>query len=244
MNQQDGTDYYLKQKDQLLNGFYGMGALFVQALSQYFDESKSKALLKESRQEFLRMIPKIPYVGGDRNFLTQGLIESALLLPIFLILEREGLSLRQIAKISYETMVHDRERMPEEKKRKIRDAFFSDKITVIEKARAEESQKRIYAEDWVSEFVPGDGKTFHFGLDFVECGVCKYYKNYDAERFVPIICLGDYATYGTFGVGFQRKETLATGSAKCDFRFIKDYRTPPGWPPEYVEKAIADALGD
>jgi hypothetical protein len=40
--------------------------------------------------------------------------------------------------------------------------------------RAAESQERRYAEDYVFAFVDGDGETFDYGVDYIECATCKF----------------------------------------------------------------------
>jgi hypothetical protein len=41
---------------------------------------------------------------------------------------------------------------------------------------------------------------------------------------------------GMNGIGFKRTQTLAFGNSRCDFRFMKDYETSRGWPPEGLEE--------
>ena len=75
-----------------------------------------------------------------------------------------------------------------------------------------------------------------YGYNLTECGVVKFYKSRDAERFVPIVCLMDYASYRALGVGFKRTQKLSTGDALCDFRFKKDRITPRGWLPDELKE--------
>jgi hypothetical protein len=160
-------------------------------------------------------------------------------LPFFRSLEREGLSLREIAKITYEKMEHDVELKSAEKKRKVREFYFSPSMRTVEINRAEETKSGKYPGDWVSEYIEGDGKTFDFGIDFTECAICKFLEPHDALRYVPIFCLGDYATYRAFGIGFRRTQTIAHGASWCDFRFKKNWETPRGWPTEELAEKFS-----
>lgn len=48
--------------------------------------------------------------------------------------------------------------------------------------------------------------------------------------------MSDYAMFRALGVGFKRTKTIAINCDVCDFRFVKDYQTPKGWPPESLEE--------
>lgn len=99
-----------------------------------------------------------------------------------------------------------------------------------------DSQLRQYSENWVSEFMEGNGKSFDFGLNVIECGICKFYKNQGAEKYIPYLCLGDYPMFRSFGIGLIRTQTIGNGAPFCDFQFKKGGKTPQGWPPENLEE--------
>lgn len=79
--------------------------------------------------------------------------------------------------------------------------------------------------------VEGDGQTFDWGADYIECGIVKFIHSQGADELTPWLCRVDYATFGALGIGFKRTMTLAEGYEKCDFRFKKGFETPSGWPP-------------
>jgi hypothetical protein len=85
-----------------------------------------------------------------------------------------------------------------------------------------ESQKRQYPGDWVCTVVGGDGEAYDWGIDQVECGICKFFADRDAEEFVPYMCALDFIASDYFGWGLVRTTTLAEGGERCDFRFKRD----------------------
>lgn len=99
-----------------------------------------------------------------------------------------------------------------------------------------QSQKRLYPENWVGDFLEGDGKAFNYGFNFTACGWLKLIDKENAGDIAPYACLCDYARMRALGIGFKRSKTIAAGADMCDFRFIKDYQTPRGWPPEDLEE--------
>ena len=36
--------------------------------------------------------------------------------------------------------------------------------------------------------------------------------------------------------GMKITQTIGNGASRCDFRFIKGYQTPIGWPPDDLEE--------
>jgi len=91
---------------------------------------------------------------------------------------------------------------------------------------------RKYSDDWVGDYIEGDGKTFDWGFNFHECGIHKVCKRLDAERFVPFFCLSDFSEANILGFGFSRAQTLGFGASMCDHRYVKNYKTSKGWPPD------------
>ena len=239
MTEHNEENYYLKLKTKLMKDFKDVEGYMKNVLIQYLDQSKIEALLDKTRSQFETLLPTLPYVGGEANVLTDSLITCAWCLPLFQSLEREGLSLREIAKITYEKMEHDVESKSAEKKRKVREFYFSPSMRKAEITRSKETTSGKYPGDWVSEYVEGDGKAFDFGIDFTECAICKFLERHNALRYAPIFCLSDYATYRAFDIGFRRTQTIARGASRCDFRFKKDWKTPRGWPTEELEEKFS-----
>ena len=84
---------------------------------------------------------------------------------------------------------------------------------------AELSQRRRYPGDWLYTFVEGDGKTFDYGVNYTECGICKFFKAQGVEGLIPYICLVDYPTSRALGTGLEREEAIGLGDKRCTFRY-------------------------
>jgi hypothetical protein len=67
---------------------------------------------------------------------------------------------------------------------------------------------------------------FGYGVDIIECGICKLFKKHGYEKYTSILCEVDKVTSGLAGLELIRTGTIAIGAEKCDFRFrrIKYYR--------------------
>jgi hypothetical protein len=93
------------------------------------------------------------------------------------------------------------------------------------------SQQRRYPADWVRVHVDGDGQTFEWGVDYLECGIVKFLHSQEADELAPYLCLLDYALLGALGIKLIRTQTLANGDERCDFRFAGRGKPPSEWPP-------------
>ena len=58
-----------------------------------------------------------------------------------------------------------------------------------------------------------------YGVDIVECGICKLFKKHNYERWASILCEVDKITTSLAGLEMIRSGTIANGAIKCDFRY-------------------------
>ena len=61
----------------------------------------------------------------------------------------------------------------------------------LRKQRAQRSQNREYAWNWVYEFVEGEGDDFDYEYNYTECATQKVYQLHEAEEFLPFYCFLD-----------------------------------------------------
>ena len=219
-------NYYLKKKRILMRTFNMVLNIGKQILIDYFGESKFKEISITMRNDFEALIPQIPFVGGKDSRSTDTIINATTLLPLLRAFEKEGLGYYEIGKLTYDLFEAFFKVIPPKYD------IFTEEYLNNEKIRAKNSKLRKYPGDWMFDFVKGDGKTFSFGIDYSECGVHKFYKNQDAEHFMPIVCIADYVQAQIYGYGLKRTQTIGNGAPICDFRYIKNGTTPRAWPPD------------
>jgi len=219
-------NYYIKKKRILIRQFDAATSIAKNILSKYFGDAKFNELIIKARTDFEMLLPQIPYVGGKDNHLTESLISSVILLPLLRVFEKEGLDFYEIGKLAYDLFEAFYKFIPPT------NDIFSEEYINQEKENAKNSKLHKYPGDWVFDFVEGDGKTFTFGIDYFECGVHKFYKSQNAEHFMPIVCIADFAQAQAYGHGLKRTQTIGNGAPLCDFRYIKNGITPRAWPPD------------
>jgi hypothetical protein len=238
-------DYYIKRKPKLMNEFSKGLEIARDLLNKKFDEAKVDDLFNQMKSEYEKIIPEIPYIGGNKNPFTTLLVGGMSSLAMFRVLEKEGLSLRDIGEFYYNLRdIHNSIRKKNLVKIGKDPAQYPFEITYVDFAKklCETSKLRNYPDDWVGDYVEGDYNTFEWGFDFYECGIHKVFKRLDAEKFIPFFCLSDFSEANILGFGCSRTKTIGFGASMCDHRYVKNYKTPRGWPPddlpEYDKKII------
>jgi hypothetical protein len=71
----------------------------------------------------------------------------------------------------------------------------------------------------VYEVVAGERPDQAWGINYLECGVVKFFHAQGADDFAPYMCLIDFLMFPAMGVTLERQGTLANGCTHCDFRF-------------------------
>jgi hypothetical protein len=209
-------------------------------LALHFGDDTAETIHRATWQEYQSLLPEVPNIGGEENLNSGNLLASAYTLAAYRVLQAHGQTTQEAGRIIYESYEAASDlpgwlagvvgRMRRGKKHQER-----------WRAQAAESQERRYRGDWVFTFVEGDGQEFDYGLDFTECGICKYYHAQGADELTPYLCLMDGVVSKAFGLGLVRHKTLAEGAAICDFRYKAGretflYPLRDGWPPRFLHE--------
>ncbi len=236
-------DFYVKKKKKFMRSFEERLTVVNEELCKRFDNKKSEELLSQMRVEFENILPDIPYIGGQKNPLTLVLVKCVSDLAIFRTLEKIGLSFREIGEFHYNYVMAAFKLRKEALEKAGRDPSqypFDPVYLDYQKKLTEESQLKIYPDDFIMDFVEGGGESFEWGWDITECAVQKAYKKLGEEKYLPFICLGDYYEAEGLGFGFSRDQTLGFGAPLCTHRFVKDSKTLSAWPPDDLEEFNAE----
>ena len=238
MNKQPVNNYYISRKTELLNNYDKISKPLGKVLATGFDDKHATGILVEARREFETIIPKIPYIGGEKNFNTRNLIMASACLAIYKVLKNHGKTTDEVGKIIYEmteTMVDYPKFILHFIGRLKYGKGYEKKI----EQWATESQRRQYPGDWVATFIKGDRKEFDYGFDMTECGIVKFFHAQGADEIVPYICVSMDGIFSeAFNRGLVRTMTLAEGYDRCDFRYKMGRNTlllplKDGWPPHF-----------
>jgi len=231
MNEQEGQEYYLSCKSEILAQFDTHARAWRPFLAASYGDEFAEAVLRDAREQYEVLIPEIPYIGGDENPMTRHLVRPTTSLVLYKVMKARGKTAEEAGKVVYDAVVEVVKQLPPRPAKELSREYVAE-----ENREAQKSQERRYSGDWVWEFIEGDGVEFDYGYDFLECGTQKLYHAYGADEFLPFYCYLDFVTHRTSGWGFARTMTLAEGHAKCDFRWKKGGETQKGWPPPFLKE--------
>jgi len=240
-------DFYVRKKSKFMRSFDEHLAVVSEELRKKFNNKKSKELMSQMKAEFEKILPDIPYIGGQKNPTTLVLVKCMSDLAIFRTLEKIGFTFREIGEFHYNYVIAAHKLRKEALEKAGRDPSqypFDPVYMDFQKKLTEETQLKLYPDDWVMDYMEGDGKTFEWGWDITECGVQKAYKKLGEEKYLPFICLGDYYEAEGLGFGFSRDQTLGFGAPLCTHRFVKNSKTLSAWPPDDLEEFNAEFFQD
>jgi len=229
---EQGAAYYLSRRGEILAQFETHTLSWRQFLVARYGSPFADAMLHDTTEQYQDAIPRIPYIGGDENPMTRHLVRSTTSLTLYHVMISHGKTAEEAGWVIYRAVAEAVSHLPPEP-----DWELSPEFRAQQKGAARRSQERRYPDDWVWDFVEGDGVEFEYGLDFCECGTQKLYHAHGADEFLPYYCYLDFVTERTPGWSFHRTQTLAEGHSKCDFRWKRGGETRGGWPPYFVTRA-------
>ncbi len=235
--------YYLARKEELLKNFDDSAPYFLRVLEPRYGSASAASILHETREAYAGLIPQIPYIGGAENMLTENLVQSTWALALYRVLKARGEKVQEVGKLLYTFVDRQMNVYPHGLMRLMQLVESSSFVLEELKTSAAESQKRRYPYDWVYTIVEGDGEAFDWGIDYAECGVCKFYRAQNAVELTPYLCLLDFPMSRAADAGLVRKMTLANGDAKCDFRYQRGRETAELLPPGFLEASYPFANG-
>lgn len=81
--------------------------------------------------------------------------------------------------------------------------------------------KNSNADGFIANIITDKQETYGlgYGIDIIECGICKLFKKHNYSKYASILCEVDEITSGLAGLQLIRTGTIANGAKKCDFRF-------------------------
>jgi hypothetical protein len=220
--------------DRTLQGLDGL------ALDR-FGQQEPAAIRQQILDEYRRLIPEVPYIGGRRNMFSRTLKGTPQPLAIHRAVIRHGGTVLDTGEFLHRWARARLERIPRVLRHLMRSYRFSRwRIRQYERT-ARRSQQRRYPGDWVLEMVEDDGKGFDTGYDITECGIAKFLHDQGADELTPYICDLDLVLADVLGYGLERTRTLSWGCDRCDFRFNKTGVTSAPWPPEFIEQTCGES---
>lgn len=215
---------YSSRKKQWLRSFDKLLARVQPWVKTWLGEEQAERFMRESRQEYEALIPRIPFIGNG-FFALSFFPPVTRYLSVYRALQKQGRTAEEAGRLIYRMGTEEALAIPPLGRRVMEVLWFSRWARKLVKKRAIESQRRIYPANFVMNYVEGDGQEFDYGVDYIECANCKFLQAENAFEIAPYVCATDKPISELMGWGLYRKTTIADGSQTCKFRFKKGGKT-------------------
>jgi L-2-amino-thiazoline-4-carboxylic acid hydrolase-like protein len=203
---------------RLVRSFDGYARRARPALVARFGQAEAARIIGEARAELEHLAPAVPEIGR-RNPLRANLHTAAMYLALYRVLRTRGMDDAAIGRLAYDMLDEWPWPVPRWLLRLAGWWQFSPWYQRSLRLQAAASQRRRMPGDWVFHYVPGDGHTFDWGVDYTSCGILDFYRAQGAGDFVRFLCPLDAPMSRVLGQGLCRTHTLAEGAPACDFRY-------------------------
>ena len=230
--------YHVSKKSKLLKEFDKTAGLMQDYLAQRYGEELAGRLYKETRQEYGKIIPEIPYIQGMRaRALNSFLIITAQELATYRVMKEHGKTPGETWEVCHEAIKLRMKKFCKFKRWILKSLMFSN-FLIRRVKRLAESGEQLKFGDFEVKYIVGDGKDFDWGVDYVACGNYNFMKSQGAEEFAPYVCMSDIALGDALGWGLNRTQTIADGCQSCDFRFKKGTKNKISSKTQEVQETI------
>jgi hypothetical protein len=205
-------------KRRALKNYKGMIGSINKVLIGRLGKDLAAEVEKTTREEFEALIPEIPYIGGRKNYFSDMPAKAAVILGLYRSLEKKGVALIDFGGLLEEITTVYMNRLPASTRKLAGRLWMSALFKRQLRKQARASRSSIYEYDFVYDIVPG-GEDYKWGIDYVECGIVKFFKRQGEEELAKYACILDYLMFPAIGVELVRTGNIAEGCRRCDFRF-------------------------
>jgi pimeloyl-ACP methyl ester carboxylesterase len=215
-------NWYVENKPRIMREVRFALRHYRKHLVEAYGKAEGEAIARETMQRFEALLADRPDIGGGENAKTRTLYQGAAMLAMYRSLQARGAPVEEAARLIYLGTASLFESFPTRWLMRWQGRRLPGREHVDQRRRAAAiSQRRRYADDFVFEFVEGDGQDLVFGVDYTQCAIVKYLAREGAPELAPYLCWLDYLEFAAMHLRLVRTETIAQGGGRCDFRLVR-----------------------
>lgn len=215
--------YYAAKLDRLMADFRAAVDHAAPVIERIVGAGAMAEATRRFEDAYRVVVAELPYVGGDDGRMTPFFERGLSLLAIGRVLRADGVEQGRIGRAMMAVFKGYLAPLPEAERQALGRQFMSPENLRYLEEQAAWSRTKEHPEDFVYSIVhpddPEDGGDFDFGVDYHECGLCKFCRSHGDDDLLPHICAVDFESYGLRGIHLERTTTLASGAERCNFRF-------------------------
>jgi hypothetical protein len=213
-------------------------AIFAKTMRAHFPQEAGITkddYLSRFKAKLASEIMDAPVLDSDNGNLATYMKLSVLIMTMIKLYQELGLSEYEIGEFIYRTADEYYRLSPIRKWVQFQLFFSRPNKKQILKRQEISDQLENGINGFKIRFVEGTNQN-EFGVDYLRCGICDFFKRKNMFEFVKYCCLVDYAIMKNIGIAFSRTTTLGNGGEKCDFRFAREGKIEEGWPPNDLKE--------
>ena len=198
---------------------------FTTAVKHHFSTG-AENIIADTERHFTNISPDIQFAKTSSNPIDRRLDFCGYFLALIITLDERGESFDNIRKICLDIVteyVRPKNKMQQLLKRLPPKLFNSWLAGIFIKSFQKRISTNSNPDGFVANIITDNEETFGlgYGIDILECGICKLFKKHHCEKYAGILCEVDEMTSAMAGLQLVRQGTIANGAKKCDFRFKK-----------------------
>jgi hypothetical protein len=198
---------------------------FLQILKNNYPDT-FKVMLSQIDSTYKTISEDIKFAATSSNPMDKRLDFSAYFLSLIQVLENQGESFEQIRticlQVAYE-YVRPKNKLQKWLKQLPAKLANTKLATLFLKRMDKKISVKGHANGFLAKVITDKAETYGlgYGIDIVECGICKLFKKHNAQKYASILCEVDKLTSSLAKLVLIQTGTIANGADKCDFRFKK-----------------------
>jgi hypothetical protein len=204
---------------------------FIAALEQHFPD-RVDTLAANVERHYAVIAVDTKFAATSKNPIDKRLDFCSYFLALIKALDDEGQSFQTIRKICLEVVteyVRPKNRIQRVAKRlppKLLNTWLSNLLIKLFHRRVSQNSN---PDGFVANIITDKRDTFGlgYGIDILECGICKLFSKHNYQKYSSILCEVDEITSNLAGLKLIRTGTIALGAKTCDFRFKKETAGSP-----------------
>lgn len=194
------------------------------AVIRHLYPEEAAYLLSSIDHRFDEISDDVRFARMSNNPMDQRLGAAGYFLAMMMVLDKEGASFERIREISLQVAhhyVHPRNKFEAWLKRLPVKLIGNPFMDIFLKKLDKRVGEKAHPEGFVARIITDRHDTYGlgYGVDILECGICKLYEKHNYKKFASILCDVDHITSALAGLKIIRSGTIANGAVKCDFRY-------------------------
>ena len=216
-------NYWENNQKKSLKGYQKHIDVFASAMRAYPERIGEAQFLREAKNEFIELLPRLPlHPGSKRHLFNQLMPALATIAAAYRVLKRHGYTAEQIGRLEYEGYLQMFGKIPRPIRQVARRLMVSTLFSkfmgpTVRKMTASGNEDTFFIE-YAFQKKPCQATT----MTCTQCGMITFIEANGLEEMKGLCNVFDFAQAEAFGLGLNQPSCIGQGDATCRYVFTKD----------------------